>query len=80
MGYGHYAIFPNPTQDYIMIVSSKVIRNIEVYDSNSRLKLVADAGNGIGESNFKLSVSDLAAGIYFLKINGEPSSAKFIKR
>jgi len=68
-----YSIFPNPAIDYISVWSPKSIAGV-IYDSRGRK--VKDIR--LDAANNKIDIKSLAAGLYFLKIEGQSSS--FIKK
>lgn len=61
-------IYPNPTYSRINIIGIEGENNIEVFSVAGR-RLATH--NGIGETSLDLN---LAAGIYFIKINSEGKS------
>lgn len=68
-----YSIFPNPAIDYISVWSPKSIEGV-IYDSRGRK--VKDIR--LDATNNQIDIKSLAAGLYFLKIEGQSSS--FIKK
>jgi len=68
-------IFPNPAQVEISIQSEFLIEKVEIYSITGTLLRI--------ENNFKvkISVSDLAQGIYFLKLHTDKGvvNSKFVK-
>lgn len=68
-----FSIFPNPTTNGIInIVGDQEVVLVEVYDLlGAKIKTTFE--------NAKVSVQDLASGVYFLKINKQ-YSIKFIKK
>lgn len=58
-------IYPNPAQDFVTISTSEKIEFIEIFDMNGKLI------NKINQSISKINVSNLAQGVYFLKVNGK---------
>lgn len=72
-----YAIHPNPTKDIINIQSYETIKEITVYDILGGKVIVDQVSSNI------LDVSNLAQGIYIIKVKGENDnifSDKFIKQ
>ncbi|MCC6817289.1 MAG: S8 family peptidase, partial [Bacteroidia bacterium] len=67
-------IYPNPTEDQLYLVSSDPVLNIECIDVNGRI-VVMELQNGI------LDCSNLAQGIYFLKVITEKGeyNLRFVK-
>ena len=66
-------IYPNPTKDYLTFEGFNTNINVTVYDVLGKQVRVKNVTNGE-----TLNVSELAAGIYTIKINNEVTS-KFIK-
>ncbi|WP_179347794.1 T9SS type A sorting domain-containing protein [Winogradskyella pacifica] len=66
-------IYPNPTKDYLTFEGFNTNINVTVYDVLGKQVRVKNITNGE-----TLNVSELAAGIYTIKINNEVTS-KFIK-
>lgn len=68
-------IFPNPTSDYINIISTHTIDNIELYSILGQKVYEVDHTNTLDISNFN-------SGIYFIQIHsgGRSISKKIIKR
>ena len=57
-------VYPNPASDYVLISSDEVIKMIELYDLNGRnIKSLA-----LNSNDYKIDLSVLNNGIYFLKI------------
>lgn len=73
------SIFPNPTDNQLTIKSKRVINKVSVYDINGRLLNDKTLSNSPLE--FKLDVSHLSNGLYFLEIQSTNSkqTQKFIK-
>lgn len=68
-------VYPNPTKDFIYLKNSNLqsINSVNVYSITGKLLLSKK------ESLDKLSLQDLAAGIYFLKINFDNNSNQTLK-
>jgi hypothetical protein len=68
-------LFPNPTEDIVLIETEQPIESIEVFNINGN-KL-----NEIRNSN-QVSLQGLRAGVYFLKIHSNKGSInkKILKR
>ncbi len=68
-------VYPNPSSDYIYIVSDEDVVSYEIYNIN---------GQHIKSGKYKgqISVKELTNGMYFIRINLKAASttAKFIKR
>lgn len=61
------SVYPNPANDIVTISSSDIaLNNVEMTDLNGRVVKNLNLG---GVSNSEISISDLATGIYLLKIN-----------
>jgi hypothetical protein len=74
-----FSVYPNPANDIVTISSNEVKMNvIEMTDINGRVVKNVNL-NGVNES--QLNISDLAQGVYMLKINSENgvSTKKVIK-
>ena len=69
-----FSIYPNPTTTELNILSSNKIEKVEVYNLTSQLQSLSYKN--------KVDVSDLSAGIYFVKIFSENGVLikKFIKQ
>ena len=70
----YFNIYPNPTSDYINIVSSKYdIQKVHIYDLSGKQML--------SESKSKIDVSHLPSGVYMLTIKTQEGNKnyKFIK-
>ncbi|ARV08403.1 hypothetical protein BTO05_01620 [Winogradskyella sp. PC-19] len=72
--FSNYSIYPNPTNSILSIKGLKTSENVEVYNLSGQ-KLLTKT---IDTNRNTINVSQLSAGIYFLKINNE--SIKFIKQ
>lgn len=59
-------VYPNPADDFLMIVSDITFGSVKVTDATGRPVLFA---GGINRFNEKLDVSALSPGIYFVEIN-----------
>lgn len=79
----NFSIYPNPTSDYLNIVSVKTtfsIDKIEIYSINGQI-LKSYSKNHIGDLS-QLNISDIADGTYFMKIldtDNNFQTLKFIK-
>lgn len=70
-----FSIYPNPAKDFVVIQSVQAITGIKIYSTSGRLvKSITNV------SHNKINVSDLLAGVYFVKINDSVESIKFIKK
>lgn len=70
---GNYTLFPNPTNDFLNVVSKKTINSLEVYDVFGKLVISINENSNFSEINVK----ELCRGTYFIKVNQEVK--KFIK-
>lgn len=69
----HFSLYPNPIKNvFLNIKGQEEIKSLEIYDILGA-KMNATLENG------KISVQNLASGVYFLKINKE-QTIKFIKK
>lgn len=58
-------IYPNPAEDYIMVVSDEVMDHIELYNAlGLKIKEIKEVGK-----EYRLDVKDCPGGIYFIQIN-----------
>ncbi|GEM_PF-367676 len=64
-------IYPNPTKDYIIIKSPFAIKRIVLMNNYGIIQQVQKPGNG--NTEFKLNLISLPAGIYFINIEGNNS-------
>lgn len=75
-----FEMFPNPAQNYVTIQlpSGSEVATVQFYDYVGRLALTKKVSN----SNEKINVDNLNAGIYILKVisNDKIGSQKFIKK
>ena len=68
----NFVIYPNPTSKLLILTGNTAIESAEIFDTNGK-KLITK----MGEST--IDMSDLSAGIYFIKINNT-ETFKFIKK
>lgn len=61
-----FSVYPNPANDRVTISSNVELQNMELTDLNGRVVKNLDLG---GVLNSEIVISDLATGIYLLKIN-----------
>lgn len=66
-----FKFFPNPTTDIIHFINKEGVKEIRIFDINSRLVLQKTIENN------ELSIRNLKSGLYFLQVNG--SFKKLIK-
>ncbi|WP_026450342.1 T9SS type A sorting domain-containing protein [Aequorivita capsosiphonis] len=74
-----FALYPNPTSDFVNIKASMATKNIQVYNIAGTLLINKILGN-VQES---IDVSALATGLYIAKVtmeNGTSQQVKFIKK
>jgi hypothetical protein len=67
-----FVIYPNPTSKLLFLAGNTTIESSEIFDANGK-KLIAKNGESA------IDVSNLSAGIYFIKINNT-ETFKFIKK
>ncbi len=70
-------IYPNPANDILNIVGLTDDSEIEIYDLSGKVQKVVNAQNRVS-----IDISDLAAGVYFVKVNSSENSVvkKMIKQ
>ncbi len=59
-------IYPNPTREFILIDTEKQLEKVEIYDVYGRLVFTDQEFN----FNKRINVSELASGLYFIKVYG----------
>lgn len=57
-----FSIYPNPSSEFINILSNQPVEKVEIYDINGRLLME------ISNTSF-INVTDLQSGIYFIQVN-----------
>jgi len=75
-------VMPNPTSDYLRIVSSESLRAVRIYNANGTLVSQATSLQRGPNANNSVDVSRLRAGLYVVAIeteSGEIRSKRFIK-
>ena len=65
-------VFPNPSNDKIVVEGITEIRRIELYDLTGRMTFIMD---GINSRQATISPGNLLPGVYFLKAYGKDSAA-----
>ena len=73
-----FVIFPNPVTNKLTIRSREVIKSIEIYSMNGRIKLLKE----VNAKSIIVSTQDLSQGMYFvrtLREDGTQWTNKFIK-
>ena len=68
------SIYPNPVSDILNVKSGQIITNFQILDSMGRLV----KSGAINAKNASLNVANLAAGVYFLKLDDKVQ--QFVKR
>lgn len=71
-------MFPNPNNDRLNIKSEKEIIQIQIFSANGRLIKTVNPKN----KDFSISINDISAGLYFVKVdlsNGSSWTGKLIK-
>jgi hypothetical protein len=70
-----FSVYPNPAKDVVIIQTAKSISGVKIYSTSGALvKNIAKV------SENKINVSDLATGVYIVKINDSAESIKLIKK
>lgn len=64
-----YSIYPNPASEFIYIVSSDVIQNIQIIDVMGRVMLSQSVNER--KKLMSLSIQTLSTGIYFVYVNNQ---------
>ncbi len=75
-----FSIYPNPSSDFLNIVSQEQLTSVEVYNSLGQLILTNQISRDT--DNPKIEVKGLTVGLYFIKIrtvNGEVGLQRFLK-
>lgn len=70
------AIFPNPAADIVNVKATESIESINVYNVSGA---AVRTGNSIDGNNATINVSELAAGVYFVKVN-DTKAVRIIKK
>jgi hypothetical protein len=73
-------VYPNPASSQIIVSADCILQSVEIIDFNGKLvnKIIVSSGN-----QMTINVSDLAAGIYFVRVIDEKQQVavrKFIKK
>ena len=75
-----FSIYPNPSSDFLNIVSQQQLASVEVYNSLGQLILTNQISRDT--DNPKIEVKGLTVGLYFIKmrtVNGEIGLLRFLK-
>jgi hypothetical protein len=72
---GALKIYPVPASDELFILTSLYIDRLSIYDINGKIVLKQNGGN----SNLTLDVSELNAGIYFLRAELQEGRIEYLK-
>lgn len=75
-GKAEYKIYPNPASDFITIENLKPNSTLELFDNSG--KMLKNISNN-QSAKTEISIKDLPSGVYYLKINGQPTQ-KIIKK
>lgn len=68
-------VFPNPAVNYLVISGyTASLQSVQIFDAMGRM--VKTISEPAGDDHLQLDVSDLAAGIYTVQLNGDHSVAK----
>ena len=74
----NYAIYPNPTSDYLFVKKNKmIIEKVELFNVLGQKVLDIEVNN---EEGIKLDVSKYSDGFYFVRINSQFSKKILIRR
>ncbi|TVZ56290.1 putative secreted protein (Por secretion system target) [Lutibacter sp. Hel_I_33_5] len=67
------AVYPNPSinKEFTVLLKNDFIKTIEIYSLNGKKLLLKNADQ---QKEIKINTSKLAAGIYYVKVNGEERS------
>ena len=68
-------VYPNPAKDMIQIKSAQKSEDVKIYSANGTLVKSATVENGQA-----LNVSELPAGVYFIKTQNDAKGIKLIKK
>ncbi|MFA6403793.1 MAG: T9SS type A sorting domain-containing protein [Salinivirgaceae bacterium] len=71
-------VFPNPTHDYLTVISKNLIESVHIYDFAGKS---VKSFNGISDVTAKLEISNLNSGLYLAKIKdnqGNTESKKIV--
>lgn len=73
-------IYPNPVSDELKIANLSEVGNVDVFivDLNGKIVINLEASEIENYSEFRLNVSNLDSGVYFVKIGSE--TLKFVKK
>jgi hypothetical protein len=66
-------IYPNPTKDIISLDSEENINEIKVFNLSGQELMVLESQ----KSHFDIDLSDLASGLYFIKISTDKGSGSY---
>jgi len=68
------SLYPNPAKDFVVLQSSKAVTEVKIYNTaGSLIKTISKV------SDNKINISDLAVGVYIVKVN-DSDSIKLIKK
>jgi Secretion system C-terminal sorting domain len=63
-----FGVTPNPARDFVTITTNDTLKSVELFDMNGRTVLVSEGVN-------QINVSDLASGIYMMKVTSDKGTA-----
>ncbi len=82
-GNASFNVYPNPVSDKITLKLNSATQpldvNIELYDVTSKLIVKQNANFNKDKTEYKLNMSSLAEGVYYLKLNSKEGSSKSVK-
>ncbi len=79
---GVYSIFPNPTTGKLTIqagVTKNTVINAEVMDAAGKLVLKQGLNFSLSENNQSINISNLANGLYFIKLTNSDNKTETIR-
>jgi len=80
-----FKIYPNPAKNELRVTSNDIrlsdirLSDIEVFDIYGRKQKAESRISDVGKSDIVINISELAAGIYFIRIN-DTFTGKFVKK
>jgi len=77
-----FNVYPNPVNDFITLkinAPKELNVAVELLDAAGKLILKENASFTKEKADFKLNISSLSAGIYYLKLNSKKESSQTLK-
>ncbi|OQA90819.1 MAG: Aminopeptidase N [Bacteroidetes bacterium ADurb.Bin234] len=74
-GINNYSIYPNPTSDYVDLLTDDLNLEIHLFDADGKLLL----SSPILSKSTRISLKDYAKGIYIIKIVKDKQTVKYFK-